>query len=134
MHPPTLPKELEDLQKKIVGEVDVFKGLQADFQKGLGVRQTLEAQLHENESVYSELSLVKDDAKVLKLVGPVLISQGLEESKQNVQKRIDYINAEVKRQDATLKELERKQESQREFIQKLQQTLQQKVQALQQPK
>lgn len=59
-----LPKELEDLQKKIVAEVEVFKSLQGDFQKGLGIRQTLEAQLHENESVYSELILVKDDAKV----------------------------------------------------------------------
>lgn len=59
-----IPKELEDLQKKILSEADVFKGLQNDFQKGLRVRQTLEAQLHENESVYSELNLVKDDAKV----------------------------------------------------------------------
>lgn len=64
MQPSMLPKELEDLQKKIVSEVEVFKSLQADFQKGLGIRQTLEAQLHENESVYSELALVKDDAKV----------------------------------------------------------------------
>jgi len=128
-----LPKELEDLQKKIVSEVDVFKGLQTDFQKVLAARQTLEAQLHENESVYSELSLVGADAKVLKLVGPVLISQSLDDSKQNVQKRIDYINGELKRQEAALKDLDRKQDAQREIVQKLQQTLQQKAQALQQP-
>lgn len=72
--------------------------------------------------------------QVLKLVGPVLISQALDDAKQNVQKRIDYINAEVKRQEARFKELERKQDAQRETIQKLQQTLQQKMQALQKPK
>lgn len=70
--------------------------------------------------------------QILKLVGPVLISQSQDDAKKNVQKRIDYINAEVKRQEATLKELEQKQSSQKETIRKLQQTFQEKMEALQQ--
>ena len=35
------------------------------------------------------------DSNVYKLMGPVLVKQDQEEAKQNVQKRIDYINAEL---------------------------------------
>jgi len=35
------------------------------------------------------------DANVYKLIGPVLVKQDHEEAKQNVQKRIDYINTEL---------------------------------------
>lgn len=38
---------------------------------------------------------MKADADVFKLIGPVLIKQELEEAKQNVAKRIDYINGEL---------------------------------------
>jgi len=36
-----------------------------------------------------------DDSNVYKLIGPVLVKQDQEEAKQNVQKRIDYINTEL---------------------------------------
>ena len=38
---------------------------------------------------------LEEGANVFKMMGPVLVKQDLEESKQNVQKRIDYINGEM---------------------------------------
>jgi len=62
---------------------------------------------------------------VYKMIGPVLVKQDLDESKQNVQKRIDYISGELKRHDTALKEIEKKQTTQRETLNKLQQQYQQ---------
>ncbi|CAG2061961.1 unnamed protein product [Timema podura] len=38
-----------------------------------------------------ELDLLKSGGEVYKLIGPVLVKQDLEEAKQNVTKRMDYI-------------------------------------------
>ena len=38
---------------------------------------------------------MEEEAKVYKLVGPVLVKQDLTEARGNVQKRIDYINGEL---------------------------------------
>ena len=42
-----------------------------------------------------ELDLLEDGAKVYKLIGPVLMSQDLEDAKQNVTKRLDFIKGEM---------------------------------------
>ena len=42
-----------------------------------------------------ELNLLETSANVFKLVGPVLVKQDLDEAKQNVNKRIDYISGEM---------------------------------------
>lgn len=42
-----------------------------------------------------ELDLVDTTATVYKMIGPVLVKQDAEEARQNVQKRIDYINGEM---------------------------------------
>lgn len=62
--------------------------------------------------------------QVFKLCGPVLVKQELDESKQNVNKRIDFISKELKRCNDTLVTMEKKQDKQRETLQKLQQQLQ----------
>jgi len=38
---------------------------------------------------------VKDGQEVYKLIGPVLVKQDTAEAKQNVSKRMDYINGEL---------------------------------------
>lgn len=58
-------------------------------------RQQLDGQLNENIAVKKELDLLKQDNDVFKLIGPVLVKQDLEEAKQNVTKRMDYITAEL---------------------------------------
>nr|GMD87810.1 prefoldin subunit 6 [Ipomoea batatas] len=61
-----------------------------------------------------ELDLLNEEANVYKLIGPVLVKQDLAEARANVKKRIDYISAELKRLDATLQDLEEKQNSKKE--------------------
>merc|ERR1719495_115749 len=70
------------------------------------------------------------DAKVYKKIGPVLAKQDLEEAKSNVGKRIEYLTSESKRQENMLKDLDKKQDAQRESISKLQQQFQQQQQKL----
>nr|GMD87919.1 prefoldin subunit 6 [Ipomoea batatas] len=81
-----------------------------------------------------ELDLLNEEANVYKLIGPVLVKQDLAEARANVKKRIDYISAELyvteyffclvivsfkcvrKRLDATLQDLEEKQNSKKETV------------------
>lgn len=116
---------LEVLQKRMTQELEKYKTIQKDFQKTYSVRQQLDAQLNENKVVKEEMELLEPDSNVYKLTGPILIKQDLNEAKQNVSKRIDYITNELKRHDLTLQDLEKKQDNQRETINKLQQQFQQ---------
>lgn len=97
----------------------------AELQKAISTRQQLDGQLTENEIVKHELSLQPAEGKVFKSVGPVLIKTDLVEAKQNVSKRIDYINKELKKVDDLIGSLEKKQDNAREGLQKLQHQLQQ---------
>nr|SVE73982.1 EOG090X0MQF [Daphnia atkinsoni] len=115
----------EALQKKMQQEVEKFKAIQKEYQTVIGSRQQLDSQLTENSGVKEELSLLESDANVFKLIGPVLVKQDLEEARQNVSKRIDYITGETKRLDKTIEDLDKKQDTQREALGKLQQQLQQ---------
>jgi len=115
----------EGIQKRFQSEVEKFRELQKDAQKAVQARQRLEAQLTENNIVRDELNHLEPTANVYKLIGPALVKQDLEEAKQTVAKRIEYITNEIKRQETLLKDLEKKQETQRETIQKLQQQVQQ---------
>lgn len=96
-----------------------------EYQKAVSTRQQLDGQLKENEIVKSELDLLASDATVYKSIGPILIKTELIEAKQNVAKRMDFIGKEVKRVDELLLSLEKKQDSHRESLQKLQHQLQQ---------
>ena len=75
-------KKVVALQEKLSTETEKFRGLQKDLQKCLASAQQLEAQLKENEVVKEELGLVKDDSKVYKLIGPVLVKQVCDISKK----------------------------------------------------
>jgi len=115
----------EGLQKRFQNEVEKYRELQKDGQKAIRSRQQLEAQLTENNIVKDELEHLEPNANVFKLIGPALVKQDLVEAKQTVTKRIEYITNEIKRQEASLKDIEKKQETQRESIGKLQQQVQQ---------
>ena len=45
--------------------------------------------------VKEELERLDDDAPVFKLVGPVLMRQDLDEAKQKVDKRVEFIRTEM---------------------------------------
>lgn len=116
------------IQEQLQKEIEAFQKLQKDLQKLVQGRQQLEAQHTENKIVKDELDLVEEGGNVYKLTGPVLIKQDLSEARMNVQKRIDYIQGEVKRHEKSIKELQEKQEKKHETITKLQQQYQTAIQ------
>ncbi|XP_020292117.1 prefoldin subunit 6 [Pseudomyrmex gracilis] len=116
---------LEEMQKKLQSEVDKLRQTHKEYSKMLNQRQQLDGQLNENMMVKSELDLLKDENDVFKLIGPVLVKQDLSEAKQNVSKRMDYIKAELKRVDDTLASYEKKMETQKDALNKLEQAFQQ---------
>lgn len=104
------------LQLDFQNHVQELQKNQKSIQKCVKARQQLEAQLTENTLVQKELDILEDDAKIFKLTGPVLVKQELTEAKANVKKRIDYISAEIKRQEGAIKDFDKKQEKIREAL------------------
>ncbi|KAM1138577.1 hypothetical protein COP1_036494 [Malus domestica] len=111
---------LRELQRELEAKANDLSKIQKDISKNHQVRKKYTIQLGENELVLKELDLLSEDANVFKLIGPVLVKQDLAEARANVRKRIEYISAELKRLDATLQDLEEKQNSKKETILKLQ--------------
>ena len=120
---------MEIMQAQMQEKVEKLQGLQKTQQKTLVARQTLDSQLSENKLVKDELDRLEEDAKVFKLIGPALIRQDNADAKQNVNKRIDYISGELKRQDDTLADLDKKQDALREELQTIQTQMQKLTQA-----
>ncbi|XP_019619363.1 PREDICTED: prefoldin subunit 6-like [Branchiostoma belcheri] len=116
---------METMRNQLEKKLKEFQGVQKDLQKTASTRNQLDVQLNENKIVKEELELLETDANVYKLTGPVLVKQDLEEAKANVGKRIEYIEGEIKRQDATIKDFEEKQEKSRKELTVLQQQFQQ---------
>ncbi|BAT72714.1 prefoldin subunit 6 isoform X2 [Vigna umbellata] len=115
---------LRDLQRELENKANDLSKLQKEIAKNHQMRKKYTIQLGENELVLKELDLLKEDANVYKLIGPVLVKQDLAEANANVRKRIEYISAELKRLDATVQDLEEKQNSKKDTILKLQQRIQ----------
>lgn len=113
-----------EAQRDLENKANDLSKLQKDIAKNHQVRKKYTIQLGENELVLKELDLLRDDANVYKMIGPVLVKQDLAEARANVRKRIEYISAELKRLDATLQDLEDKQKSKQETVVKVQQRIQ----------
>ncbi|KAH7658072.1 Prefoldin beta-like protein [Dioscorea alata] len=114
---------IKELQRDLETQANVLSKIQKDISKNHQVRKQYTIQLGENELVLKELDLLKEDANVYKLIGPVLVKQDLAEARGNVGKRIEYISAELKRLEGTLQDLEDKQNSKKESIFKLRQKM-----------
>ncbi|KAM4640902.1 prefoldin subunit 6 [Discoglossus pictus] len=114
----------DQLQEKLQSEVTKYQQLQKDISSSMSARQKLEAQLTENNIVKEELALLDDSNTVFKLIGPVLVKQDLEEAKSTVNKRLQYINGEIKRHENLMKDLEQKSEQHRASLTKMQQEYQ----------
>ena len=72
---------------------------------------------------------MEEDAAVYKLIGPALIKQDVTEAKANVDKRIEYITADVTRSEKSVKALQKQQDEKRDEIMKLQQQAQKAAEA-----
>jgi prefoldin beta subunit len=89
----------------------------------------LASQLSENQLVKEELDMLDEDAKVYKLVGPVLMPQDLTEAKDVVATRIKFITGQVTEAELRAKDLEEKQQAAKLKLMQEQQAFQQSAQA-----
>jgi len=93
---------IDKVKKEYEEQVRKYQLVEKEREKIIGQRQQLEAQKTENELVKQELDLLQPGTNVFKLIGPSLVKQDLEESKNTVAKRLEYIEEEIKRCDKTL--------------------------------
>merc|ERR1712010_254936 len=129
-----LPPEIQAAKDEAERELAVYKQAQADNQKIINSRQTLVSQINENKMVEAEFKLLdeEEDAAVFKQVGPLLIPQELIEAKANVNKRLEYMNAELAKMDAKIKENNDLADKSGEKVMQFQQKMQAMQQAMQQ--
>ncbi|XP_039304686.1 prefoldin subunit 6 [Solenopsis invicta] len=114
------------MMEEIQIEIDKLRRIENEYSKTLSqLRQKLDGQLHENTMVKKEFDILKEENDVFKRIGPVLVKQDLCEAKQNVDKRMDYIKSELKWVDDKISTSGKELDSQRDVIDKLQQTYQQ---------
>ncbi|KAL6928235.1 hypothetical protein ACO0SA_002967 [Hanseniaspora valbyensis] len=99
-------------------------------------REKLETQLQENNIVKTELLQLKNkkesDRKVFKLTGGVLLPVEYDEALSNVNKRLDYINNEIKNCEASIKKEEENLKEIQKKIQKMRQEQMDLLQKIQQ--
>ncbi|ETI54508.1 hypothetical protein F441_02608 [Phytophthora nicotianae CJ01A1] len=86
---------MAELKDQVEAEMTRYRSLQDEVQVLATQRQTYAQQANENDMVKKELDLLDDEAKVYKLVGPVLLKQDVDEAKSNVNKRLEFINNEL---------------------------------------
>ncbi|CUS12265.1 unnamed protein product [Tuber aestivum] len=123
-------KMLQDL-------TDQFQALSKDMSSVVEARQKLDSQLEENKSVQKEFASLSDDAKIYKLIGPVLVKQDKSEAVMNVDKRLEFINSEITRLigpnsariEKQISDIQEKQERKKMEIIQVQTQLQQDAQA-----
>ncbi|KAI4526381.1 Prefoldin [Schizophyllum commune] len=87
-----------------------FQKIQLELQNAVEARQRLDAQLNENELVKKEFAQLTPDNVVFKQIGPALIKQDQAEAKSNVDTRLSFIQAEIKRVEGQLKDIQQRQE------------------------
>ncbi|KAI8811341.1 Prefoldin [Cladochytrium replicatum] len=111
---------MSKIAERLEAEVNQYNHLQKELTKLGATRTQLDSQLNENELVKKEFELLKDDSEIYKLIGPVLVKQEKVEASANVNKRIEYISAEIKRTEKLIEEIEENQEKKRLEVTKLQ--------------
>ena len=84
---------------EIEAEVKIMREMEKEIAQLQAKQQTLMSQLNENNMVKAEMDLLDDGAKIYKMVGPVLVLQEFSAAKDNVAKRLEYIQKDVKRVD-----------------------------------
>ncbi|KLO17853.1 Prefoldin beta-like protein [Schizopora paradoxa] len=93
-----------------------YQKLQLDLSKVIENSQQLEAQLTETQSVRDVFVNLKAENTVYKMIGPVLVQQDSAEAKANVNKRLEFIQTELKRAEVQIKDLSGKIEKKKETV------------------
>uniref|UniRef100_A0A1I7UM11 Probable prefoldin subunit 6 n=1 Tax=Caenorhabditis tropicalis TaxID=1561998 RepID=A0A1I7UM11_9PELO len=109
---------------KFEEEVNKLKTLEKDREKYFTSRQEMEMRLTESRNVKAELDLMDSDSKVYKLIGAVLVRQELEEARSTVEKRLEFIESEIKRVESSIADVVKKSTEQREKVMNMQKAFQ----------
>ncbi|CAL2030349.1 CBN-PFD-6 protein [Caenorhabditis brenneri] len=114
---------------KFEEELNKLKTLEKDREKYFSSRQEMEMRLTESRNVKAELDLMDADSKVYKLIGAVLVRQDLEEARSTVEKRLEFIESEIKRVEASIADVVKKSTEQRDKVMNIQKSFQMAQQA-----
>ncbi|KAJ2163137.1 Prefoldin subunit 6 [Coemansia sp. RSA 552] len=117
---------VEAQRKALEKQTMELQGLRREQSGLVESRQKLDSQLQENELVEKEFGLLKDGARIFKMIGPVLVPQDRTEAVSNVGKRLEFIRDEIKRVDQRLEKLGQEQQTASMNAYKLQMALQSK--------
>ena len=124
------------LASAVDAEIAKFRELQEQLHSLRGDLQVVMGQQTENEMVQTELNLLDGSSNVFKRVGPVLIRQDLDDAKDTVAKRLEFIQKEQDGIKSKLMTLEQQLNEKGMKIQEMQANMQkltaQAVQAIQQ--
>lgn len=101
-----------------------WRAIDSDVSTLFSQKQQALSQFNENTMVKGELDLLEDGGSVYKLVGPVLMNVDLAEAKENVAKRVEFIETEIKKLDAAIAIKQGDQTSLGEEISKMQMEMQ----------
>ncbi|KAJ1674364.1 Prefoldin subunit 6 [Spiromyces aspiralis] len=115
------------LRKRLEDESYELQKLQKEYTQLVDSRRQLESQLQENQLVDEEFKRLGENTKIYKLTGPVLLPQDKTEAVANVEKRLEFIQGEIKRIEGRLEDLEKQQKGKIEEISRLQAELQKQV-------
>lgn len=96
-----------------------YQALQGELEDLIITRQKLETQLQENKIVNEEFDNLKEHTQVYKLTGNVLLPVEQLEARSNVEKRLEFIQAEIERCENNIKGKQVEQEKLRVELTKL---------------
>ncbi|EIM23078.1 hypothetical protein E3Q22_00653 [Wallemia mellicola] len=104
-----------------MSEVEEYQQVAQKLDNLIEVRQKLQIQYNENNQVKEEFSKLTPNNTVYKIIGPALVEQSQQESKLNVDKRIEFIQSEIDRTENEISTTQQKMQTLQQTISKLQQ-------------
>jgi len=113
-----------NMSSAVDAEIAEFRAIQESMGKLRSDQQVLMQQHTENEMVKEELDRLNSDSCVYKKVGPVLMKHDLDEAKQTVSKRLEFISNELEKVSDKISAKERLAESSARKIQEMQKAMQ----------
>lgn len=90
--------------QEVEEKLKLWKSIDGEIQVLFSQKTQALSQFNENTLVKGELDLLSGEAEsqVFKLIGPVLVSVELEGAKDNVAKRLEFIESEIQKLDAAI--------------------------------
>ncbi len=119
-----------DAMKRYDELVTEINDNRSKMNKQTDLLRQLSSQKAENESVKREFEILKPDGVIWKLVGPIMVKQDREDAKANVEKRIEYIDADINKAEEAIKSLEETFEVKRTELMKIQEAAQAQAKAV----